>query len=344
MAVVILLQRLESLNVPSEMDLLDIYTHHVPDFIREISMTAPMERLRQVGMNCGCEYSSTALFRRIGPYSRYEHSMGAGLIVWNFTHDTRQAISALLHDIATPCFAHVIDFLHGDYERQESTEDRTLDMIKSSSQLVRILGRLSLSPEDVSDYHLFPVADNDAPRLSSDRLEYTLGNGINYGFMTKEEARVLYSDIERGINDEGVEELMFRNPKKALRFAQVALKCSKIYSGDEDRYLMQRLAELVRDCIAKGLFFEDDLYTTEPAIISRMLTDAQCAAAWKHFCGIQGVMTGVDGPAARIVHAKKRYVDPFVPGMGRVTQWDEMFRNELREYLDFSFDYTISEC
>lgn len=325
------------------MDLLTIYTHTVPDFVRNISGTKPMERLRLVGMNCGCEYSSTAVFKDIGPYSRYEHSIGAGLIVWNFTQDARQTISALLHDVATPCFAHVIDFLHGDYERQESTEDRTLDIIKSSSDLVDILHGLDLEPEDVSDYHLFPVADNDAPRLSSDRLEYTLGNGVNYGFMTRDEALELYLDIERGTGDDGAEELVFRNPQSALRFAQVALRCSKIYSGDEDRYLMQRLSELVRDCIAKGLFLEDDLYTTEPAIIARIQDDPQCAAEWKRFCGIQGVRTRIEGPDARIVHAKKRYIDPYVPGLGRVTQWNGKFKDELKEYLDSSFDYTISE-
>ena len=34
-------------------------------------------------------------------------------------------VAALLHDIATPVFAHVIDFLNNDYEKQESTEAET---------------------------------------------------------------------------------------------------------------------------------------------------------------------------------------------------------------------------
>ena len=32
--------------------------------------------------------------------------------------------------------------------------------------------------EEVEDYHLYPIADNDTPKLSSDRLEYSLSNAL----------------------------------------------------------------------------------------------------------------------------------------------------------------------
>ena len=30
----------------------------------------------------------------------------------------------------------------------------------------------------MADYHIYPIADNDTPMLSADRLEYTLSNGL----------------------------------------------------------------------------------------------------------------------------------------------------------------------
>ena len=45
--------------------------------------------------------------------------------------------------------------------------------------------------EDVADYHRYPIADNDSPRLAADRLEYTLGNLFNYGFCSPEQLREL---------------------------------------------------------------------------------------------------------------------------------------------------------
>ena len=47
-------------------------------------------------------------------YSNLDHSIGVALIIWNFTHDKKQTIAGLLHDIATPAFKHCIDFMNGD--------------------------------------------------------------------------------------------------------------------------------------------------------------------------------------------------------------------------------------
>ncbi len=54
-------------------------------WLREFCETPEMQRLKDVGMNCGCEYTSFPRFRNLAPYSRYRHSVGAARIVWNFT-------------------------------------------------------------------------------------------------------------------------------------------------------------------------------------------------------------------------------------------------------------------
>ena len=91
-----------------------IYHNEIPAVIRDC-MTAPcVQRLKNVGMNCGCEYTSFPRFAGLQPYSRFDHSVGVALIVWRFTHDEKQAVAGLLHDVATPVFAHVVDFLKGD--------------------------------------------------------------------------------------------------------------------------------------------------------------------------------------------------------------------------------------
>ena len=73
------------------MDLLEIYHPQVPEFLDDLARTGVMERLRQVGMDCGCEYTSFPLFHRGRPSSRWEHSLGVGLIVWHFAGDRPQA-------------------------------------------------------------------------------------------------------------------------------------------------------------------------------------------------------------------------------------------------------------
>ena len=86
-----------------------IYHEEIPDFLLDYLRLPILERLKQVGMNCGCEYTSFPQFKILKPYSRYDHSLGVALIVWHFTRDKAQTVAGLLHDIATPVFAHVVD-------------------------------------------------------------------------------------------------------------------------------------------------------------------------------------------------------------------------------------------
>ncbi len=68
--------------------------------------------------------------------------------------------------------------MNGDSEHQESTEERTEQIIKNSKQIMHLLERDNIKLEQVSDYHIYPIADNDTPKLSADRLEYTLSGGL----------------------------------------------------------------------------------------------------------------------------------------------------------------------
>ena len=45
----------------------------------------------------------------------------------------------LFHDIATPVFKHCIDFMNGDSENQESTEEKTESILRSSKKLKQLL-------------------------------------------------------------------------------------------------------------------------------------------------------------------------------------------------------------
>ena len=151
------------------MRLWDIYHYEIPKFLHDATQVSDVKRLENVGMNCGCEYTKFPVFADIGPYSRYDHSVGVALIVWHFTGDMTQSMAGLLHDIATPVFAHVVDFLRGDHLHQESTERETENLIYGSAELCNVLRGYKIPLEAVVDYHLYPIADNDSPKLSADR-------------------------------------------------------------------------------------------------------------------------------------------------------------------------------
>lgn len=326
-----------------------IYHEEIPEFLREFSATPPMHRLRNVGMNCGCEYTRFPRFVDLGAYSRYDHSLGTALIVWHFSGSMEQSLAALFHDVTTPVFAHVVDFLNGDYLRQESTEAGVAECLTASPEVCSLLKKYGIVLEDVSDYHRYPIADNDSPALSADRLEYTLGNLLNYGFADLEQIRGIYYDLIVGTEEKGRAELVFRTPEIAERFAQLALKNSHIYVADEDRFAMQALADLLRLALERKTICREDLWTTEPVVIERLKRDPACSAAWEQFCGYSCVLRSTTLPEEGYwvrVGAKKRWIDPYAAEWGRVSKWSEPVRREMERFqaLDFSVWVSAAQC
>lgn len=327
---------------------MDLALHGLPPLLAALANTSPMLRLREVGMHCGCEYTGFPRFQRMLPYSRYTHSLGVARIVWQFTHDPMQAAAGLLHDVATPTFAHVVDFLRGDYLTQEATEDGTRTIIEQSGEIQILLWEAGLMNEDVCDYHRYPIADNDAPRLSADRLEYTLGNLVSFGLGTPEEAQQLYADLCVGTNEENAPELAFRHPDTALRFAKIALHCARVYVSDEDRYSMQMLSELLRGAMAAGVLGEADLMGGEPALIEKLRREPFWAARWAAYCGLHALERSEDprcegcaDPTAagwRRIDAKRRCIDPLIDGHGRVSALFPDFAERLHAFRTEPFD------
>ena len=284
-------------------------------------------------MNCGLEYTSFPLFKGNDSYSRYIHSVGVGEIVWRFTHDPKQALAGLYHDIASPCFAHVIDFLHGDYESQETTEIGTSEIIAKSKDIQDLLGFLSLKSEDVDDYHKYPVADNDSPRLSADRLEYTLSNALNLLHLSYEEVQGIYNSIAVLPNGE----LGFTELEPAKRFGAIALSLGRIYCCDEDRYSMEVLARLIKKAIQADVLNENDLYQKEPLLIAKLLA-SPLKGEWLSYVEMEELDKSPFAKEGYLrIPAKKRFIDPLVNDK-RLSEIDEDFALEVKCYLSQTFD------
>ncbi len=153
-----------------------ILSDEIPDFLLEYINTPEMQRLAGISRSCGTIYSN--MYHHNVWYSTLDHSVGVALIIWHFTKNKKQTLAGLFHDISTPVFQHTVDFMNGDYEKQESTEELTTKIITQSKEIMDLLKRDGIQVEEVDNYHIYPIADNDAPRLASDRLEYTFSDGF----------------------------------------------------------------------------------------------------------------------------------------------------------------------
>ena len=326
-------------------ELWTVYHEEIPQFLREFAATPPMQRLKSVGMNCGCEYTAFPRFADLRPYSRFDHSVGVALIVWHFTGSVEQSLAGLFHDVTTPVFAHVVDFLHGDHLRQESTDAGVAECLAASAEVCELLQHYGISMDRISDYHQYPIADNDAPALAADRLEYTLGNLWNYGFADLDRIRLAYRDLAVGLNEAGREELVFRTPETAVWFARSALKNSHVYVADEDRFAMQALADLLQRAMDRQAIQYEDLWTTENAVVSCLQADPVCRTEWDTFCGYARLLRSRERPEEGYwvrIGAKKRWIDPYTVGSGRVSAWNAAAASEMERFQALTFDDWLS--
>jgi HD superfamily phosphohydrolase len=328
-----------------------IYTKEIPVLSEQLAHTSEMRRLSDIGMHCGCEYAKFPIYQMENtPYTRFIHSVGVSMIVWNFTHDIRQAIAGLLHDIATPVFAHTIDFLQGDHLTQESTEDKTVSFIENSGEITDLLKQHHIRIEDVSDYHKYPIADNDTPMLSADRLEYTIGNGFCLYSMKLINLNGIYKDLTVAQNEHGIEELCFQSVDTAKKFTEISLRNSRFFVSDEDRFSMQYLADIIRFAVDNGILVPGDLYLTEKEVIKKLTQDKELSKRWKNYTDISAVATSTEKQENQYsvnVSAKMRYIDPLVL-MGnttkRLTEIDIGIRDQIHTFLNTDFNkwiYTV---
>jgi hypothetical protein len=326
-----------------------IFAEELPVPIVRAIKTPAMERLKGIGMHCGCDYSNIFIYKNVRmPYSRYTHSVAVAKIIWHFTQDVVQTFAGLLHDIATPVFAHSIDFMYGDYLTQEATEDATALFIMRAPEIMALLKEYKISVEAVSDYHLYPVADNDTPKLSADRLEYTLGNAYILYHTPLEILQEIYEDIILVENNEGEVEMCFSSLRMARKFTELALQNAYLYVSNEDRFMMQYIADIIKYALEEDILQLEDLDTTEAEVIQKLQSDKRVNERWEIFTQLKEVRT-IEKRKEDIyickVPAKKRYIDTLVRqgnAVRRISEIDADIKRKIDTFLALCFDIWLT--
>ena len=310
-----------------------------PRWLNDYINTKEMLHQQYISITCGTIYSD--LYKSDFFFSTLDHSIAVALIIWHFTHDKKQTLAGLFHDIATPVFKHCIDFLNGDYMNQESTEDLTTLIISNSNEIMKLLRRDNINIDDVCDYHIYPIADNDTPRLSSDRLEYSLSNALfTYDLKDIDWVFKIYNDIEVGTNEDGIAELVFKTEDAALSFVDVTSKLSIIYREDKTRYSMQLLADIIKRLNNDNVISKSDLYTKKEEEIIDIIRKSNCSSIfskWEHAREVISSKTKPEG-VYYVHHASKiRYINPLVKN-ARIYD----INKSAKEMIDNNLAYDMS--
>lgn len=211
----------------------------VPDWLKKYLDVPCLNRLKHVGYFCGMDYASKDIYAFNEKITRFDHSLSTALITLKFTDKREVILAALFHDVATPCFSHVIDYMNKDYLNQESTEEYTDKIILNDKELLKLLKEDGINPEDIINFKKYSLVDNDRPRLCADRFDGIILTSIGWTKnISSSDISELVNDLKIFVNENGFEEMGFSNyniANKALYFSE---EVDKLCHSNEDNYMM----------------------------------------------------------------------------------------------------------
>lgn len=337
-----------------------ILSPEMPDFLEEYVQTPAMQRLKGIGLLCGTDW--TPLYQNRFYYSRLDHSIGVALIVYHFTKDKKQTLAGLFHDISTPIFSHVSEFRKGDALTQTENENETENVIRSSKEICRLLKRDGIKIEEVSDYHLYSIADNERPQLSADRLEYMFPSGAALqGSWTLDEIQSVYEKIAVLKNERNEDELGFVSENEAEIYFEKFLETGHILQLNENKLTLELLGKITNLAIKLKIVSEGDCMKIseseafnrfEKAMINLKQnhdSEKKCPDDFKTFCSylrtfrsmtkIEHTQTPLANHFCVNLEVKQRYINPLVKTKNgetkRLTEISEKCASRMKDFLNY---------
>lgn len=234
---------------------------NIPEFLNKYLTLSSLNRLKEVGYFCGMDYASSNIYNFKEYISRYMHSLSTSLLVYYLTKDKRYTLQALFHDISTPVFSHVIDYMNKDYIYQETTEEFTELILKSDKKLLEYLELDKIPLDNLVNFKFSTIVDSPRPNMCADRLDGIILNGA-YWTKTLNEKDIfnIIKSTELYINEESIPEIGFNNITAYNKVVETNDLTNIEMHSNYDNYMMELLANITRYLINKEYIKYEDLY------------------------------------------------------------------------------------
>ena len=233
----------------------------IPKFLEKYLTLDILLRLQDISLECGMDYASPHAYDISFFISRFDHSLSVALNTWRLTHDKAATLAALFHDIATPVFSHVIDFMNGDALTQESTEEKTMEILSSNATLQKFLKMDGLELDDIIDFKKYSIVDLERPKMCADRLDNIIAVGLQIVHtLDYNDVINIVNSTSKTINEDGEEEICFKTLEAAKKIQESNDAFNSLTHSKKDNYMMTLLAKIVKMCLNLSLVSYDDLF------------------------------------------------------------------------------------
>lgn len=287
---------------------------NLPSFLNKYLECPALIRLKKVGYFCGMDYASKDIYDFREYISRYDHSLTVALLTYKLTGNKVASIAGLFHDIATPCFSHVIDYMNEDFEKQESTEEYTEEILRNNEHLKKCLEEDNINIGDIVDFKKYTVVDNDRPKVCADRVDGVVLTGIGWTKnIDKDDIDRIVDDLVIYKNDSEEDEIGFKSLDVAKKVLEVSESIDIYCHSNEDNYMMQLLAKITKMAIERKYITYEDLYYFNEEELFKLFKRKR----FKEFRELINKFETVrlkDIPDTKLANVKIRDLNPIVDG------------------------------
>ncbi|EJP94601.1 HD domain-containing protein [Bacillus cereus] len=303
----------------------------VDKVLEELILSKPVQRLKGVHQ-AGASY----LMNEKWNVTRFDHSVGAMLLIKKLGGSVEEQIAGLLHDVSHTAFSHVIDYVFDN--ENESYHEEIFSAVVKNSEVPAILSKHGYNYEDILlDDSKWILLERSAPELCADRVDYTLRDMFTYGYISLEEAQDFLND------------LIEVNGKMVLQSIEMAEWFTKTYYKEVIDFFMKpmniygndMLAKTLKLALHKKIIHPDDFLLEDHELITklRLCKDQEVDAL------LRKVHPSIEVKEDRNeydLHQKNkvRLIDPPLLREGEVVQ-SSVVSEKIRQMSDIAYEKAI---
>ncbi|KZD36799.1 HD domain-containing protein [Bacillus mycoides] len=303
----------------------------VDKVLEELILSKPVQRLKGVHQ-AGASY----LMNEKWNVTRFDHSVGAMLLIKKLGGSVEEQIAGLLHDVSHTAFSHVIDYVFDN--ENESYHEEIFSSVVKNSEIPAILSKHGYNYEDILlDDSKWTLLEKSAPELCADRVDYTLRDMFTYGYISLEEVHSFLEDL---IEVDG--KMVLQNIEIAEWFTKTYykevidffMKLMNIYGND-------MLAKTLKLALHKKIIHPDDFLLEDHELITklRLCKDQEVDAL------LRKVHPSIEVKEDRNeydLHQKNkvRLIDPPLLREGEVVQ-SSVVSEKIRQMSDIAYEKAV---
>ena len=222
----------------------------------DLILSDAMQRLRQV-----FQYGVTALLDNTPRVTRFDHSLGAMILIRRLGGSLDEQIAALLHDVSHTALSHVADEV---FPEEGSFHESNKIAYVLTTDIPEILRRYGI-PFKVMDEEEYPLLEQPPPFLCADRLDYAMRDALAYGFLTSKEVQTIADAMVAYPSASDPHRVIACTDSALARLlADAYVEADRIhYNGPLNGVLYLLAARSIRYAIENGIIDRKDMWMTD---------------------------------------------------------------------------------